>query len=88
MIQDLYFHSGKRCPLLSVDEINYHTELRSSNPSMTQRTKTTISDFIPSSLPPLSYSVTNHTVLMSSVCYGNIKITEKAADSEHCENND
>jgi hypothetical protein len=81
------FSLRKKCPLLSVDEIKYHTELRSSNSSMTQRTKTTIIDFIPSSLLLLSYSVINHTVLMSSVCHGNIKVTENAADSEHCANN-
>jgi len=55
---------------------------------MTQRTKTTISDFIPPSLSLLFYSVTIHIVLMPSVCYGNIKITEKGADFEHCENHD
>jgi len=55
---------------------------------MTQRTKTTISDFIPPSLSLLLYSITIHIVLMPSVCYGNIKITVKAADFEHLENQD
>jgi hypothetical protein len=55
---------------------------------MTQRTIITISDFILLSLSLLFYSVTICIVLMPSVCYGNIKITEKAADFEHWENHD
>jgi len=50
--------------------------------------KTTISDFIPPSLSLLLYSGTIHIVLMPSVCYGSIKLTEKAADFEHLENHD
>jgi len=73
---------------VSVDKINYLTEFRSSNSSMTQRTKTTISDFIPPPLSLLLHSVTIYIALMPSVCYGNIKITEKAADFEHWENHD